>query len=344
MKKMRFDPVDFTKFNETDVREEILAPLLRELGYRTGTSNNVIREQFLRLRYNRAFLGRKNPYKDPELRGKADYICEVDGKIKWTVEAKSPTVPIGVDEVEQSYTYANHPEIRAVFFCICNGYEFRVYQTNHGPEVPPLLQVSYGDLNEKLEAIFNLLSPAAIQRWCPTQEMDMGKSIGLGLRSVARITGGNIRIFDTSVELPPFQGLTIMITGGAIERDENNLLRAFIKTLSPYARMQEVNERLGLARSEYLSQHTVLSSDGLAPTTFSASRQIYFSAGERMFDLLTWKDVILPLNIECNVTTEAKGVLTDHKFHGEFRAIMKYRVAVPQQVTKMVGDFEVYLA
>jgi hypothetical protein len=28
------------------------------------------------LRYPRQFLGRKNPHKDPQLRGKADYIFE----------------------------------------------------------------------------------------------------------------------------------------------------------------------------------------------------------------------------------------------------------------------------
>jgi hypothetical protein len=34
----------FEEFNETDVREEIIASLLRALGYCSGTDNNIIRE------------------------------------------------------------------------------------------------------------------------------------------------------------------------------------------------------------------------------------------------------------------------------------------------------------
>jgi hypothetical protein len=41
---MDFPDFDFEKLGETDVREEILAPLLRSLGYRSGTENDVIRE------------------------------------------------------------------------------------------------------------------------------------------------------------------------------------------------------------------------------------------------------------------------------------------------------------
>ncbi len=42
---MLFEPIDFSKLNEQDVREEILAPIIRHLGYRRGTSNDVIREK-----------------------------------------------------------------------------------------------------------------------------------------------------------------------------------------------------------------------------------------------------------------------------------------------------------
>src|SRR5260370_1192102 len=68
--------IPFAALNETDVREEIIAPLLRRLDYRSGSHNNIIREQFLR--YPKLSLGRKVPHRDPELRGKADYILEVD--------------------------------------------------------------------------------------------------------------------------------------------------------------------------------------------------------------------------------------------------------------------------
>ena len=52
-----FDLISFNNLNETDIREEILAPMVRRLGYRSGTIDNVIREQSLR--YPRVFIGRK---------------------------------------------------------------------------------------------------------------------------------------------------------------------------------------------------------------------------------------------------------------------------------------------
>ena len=44
---MKFPEYNFEALGETDVREEIIAPLLRHLGYRSGTEHDVIREQYL---------------------------------------------------------------------------------------------------------------------------------------------------------------------------------------------------------------------------------------------------------------------------------------------------------
>ena len=106
-----FPQLDFDQFNEADVREEVIAPLLRELGYRSGTEHDVIREQLLR--YPRQVLGRKDRSKDPELRGKADYILEANHRIRWVIEAKAPGTSLTDDHIEQAWTYANHAEVQA---------------------------------------------------------------------------------------------------------------------------------------------------------------------------------------------------------------------------------------
>jgi hypothetical protein len=62
--------------NEADVREDVAMPLLRRLGYATGTANDIIREKTLE--YPNSFLGRKKKT-DPPLRGRADYILTVLG-------------------------------------------------------------------------------------------------------------------------------------------------------------------------------------------------------------------------------------------------------------------------
>ena len=96
---MEFPNYDFKKLNEMDIREEIIAPFLRNLGYRSGTEHNVIREQSLS--YPKSFLGRKKN-SDPILRGRADYICEAHSQIRWIIEAKSPDTPLNQDAEEQS--------------------------------------------------------------------------------------------------------------------------------------------------------------------------------------------------------------------------------------------------
>ena len=78
---------DFVSMNETDVRESVVRPFLESLGYRHGTQATIRTE--VPLRYNKAFLGRKKPAKDPAL-GRADYICEAIGYGRWVVEVKSP--------------------------------------------------------------------------------------------------------------------------------------------------------------------------------------------------------------------------------------------------------------
>jgi predicted type IV restriction endonuclease len=151
--------MNFDKLNEADVREEIIAPLVRQLGYRSDSENNVLRE--LPLRYPSVFFGRKSQKKDQLLRGKADYVLEAGRRVRWVIEAKSPAAGISDDDVEQAYSYAVHAEVRAVYFVLCNGREFIIFQTNMGPGVSPLLKLSYDQLvsAEGVRVLENLLSP-----------------------------------------------------------------------------------------------------------------------------------------------------------------------------------------
>src|SRR5687767_7850797 len=96
-----YHPLSFDKLNEADIREEVIARILSELGYRSGTEFDIIREQSLR--YPRSFLGTKNPAKDPDLRGKADYILDIRRRVRWVIEAKAPGIDIAADDIEQAW-------------------------------------------------------------------------------------------------------------------------------------------------------------------------------------------------------------------------------------------------
>ncbi|CAG0971001.1 hypothetical protein RHDC4_01281 [Rhodocyclaceae bacterium] len=333
-------PLPFESLNETDIREEVLAPLIRSLGYRSGTPNNVIREQSLR--YPMLSLGRKDAKKDPLLRGKADYILEAQQRVRWVVEAKAPEVSLGVDDIEQAWTYANHPEVRAVYFVLCNGRVLLVFRTVHGPEAPPVLSLTYERLEPDFQILSNLLSPNALLRDFPEVEIDVGVPIAPDLRSIARITNGLIRYESNSLGSAVLSELQTGIREGAVERDSKGKLIAFLKTGGPSRSLQELNERLGLATFEMSSQDSQLSTDPSCPTVFTYAHRVILPAGEKLLDLNTWQHIPLPQNITCDVRSEASGVYVKRTFSGHFITDMHY---VEAGITvNMTGSFEVHLA
>ncbi len=334
------DEKDWSQFGEADVREEIIAPLLARLNYQTGTDNNIIRE--LSLRYEKSYLGLKNPHKDWPLRGKADYICEVKKKIRWTIEAKSPSREISIEDIEQAYTYARHPEVRAIYFCICNGRELRVYQTADAPGTKPVLSLKYEYSNNSFNAIESLLGPDHILRNHPGAMPDFGQPIGPGLRSLVRITGGKVVIRNSIPELPVFKGYTVFIVNGAVQRQTSGGLVAFLDSLSPYESLQKFNERLGIASFEIMSNDLVLSIDEARPTTFQSKHTVVFAKGEVMPNFLTGDNMQLPNNLTCEVETLAKGILKENIFTGEFQAHYYYKESGFRLVA--MGEFEIHIA
>lgn len=335
-----FEQISFQNLNETDVREEILAPLIRKLGYRSGSDHNVIREQSLR--YPRAFIGRKNLKKDPILRGKADYILEAGSVVRWVVEAKAPDVEIDIDSIEQAYTYANHPEVRAVYFLISNGRKFTVYQTNRGPDSEPILEISYDELNTYYQKLENLLSPNSILRDHPEVELDMGEPLGQGLRSVVRITNGIISYHQNTANIPALKEMQTSISHGAVERDEHDHLIAYLVTIAPTRSMQELNVRLGLTSFEMYSQDKYISNDPTTPTVFRSDETITLPAGERLLDINTWREVQLPCNMTCRVLTEASGHLENNQFFGSFSSNMHF---LPMNMNVgLFGKFKIFVA
>ncbi|MES2039668.1 MAG: hypothetical protein V4495_17775 [Pseudomonadota bacterium] len=330
----------FEKLNETDIREEIIAPLIRRLGYRSGTDDNVIREQILR--YPKLTLGRKTPKKDPFLRGRADYILEAKQRVRWVIEAKAPEVSIGIDDVEQAWTYANHQEVRAVYFVLCNGRIFNVYRTAYSPDSPPVLSLLYEELDSQYQTISNALGPDALLRDFPEIKIDFGVPIAPGLRSIARITNGLIRYENNSLNLSVLSELQNGVQEGAIERDANGCLVAFLRTTGPSRSLHELNERLGLGEFEMTSSDNVISTNPAKPTIFGFDKQVILPAGEKLLDMNTWQHITIPVNITCHVSIEAIGTMIKNTFSGKFLTCMKYPGAGME--VKLLGSFDIHLA
>jgi len=111
---------DFTDWNEIDIREDFIAPLLNLLGYAKNTVDNIIREQSLNLQEKYHRIGRKQI--------EIDYIPTLRLKKFWIIEAKpGKDKDMNFGDLLQAHFYAIHPEINARFIVMINGWEIRVY-------------------------------------------------------------------------------------------------------------------------------------------------------------------------------------------------------------------------
>jgi hypothetical protein len=321
--------MDFDQLNETDVREEIVSPWLRALGYRSATEHNILRE--LSLRYPSASLGRKNPSRDPLLRGKADYVLEAGRRVRWVVEAKNPSSQLTADEAEQAWTYANHPEVRAVYFCLCNGRRLDVYQTQNAPSASPVLSFTFEQLQQPAHwtTLSNVLSPSSVLRDHPATTIDVSPPLAPGLRSVARITGGHINYDKSSINLPWLAQLETSITGGAVQRDERGHMVALVETRAGVRSIETLIQRLGLNRFEMTCRDAVISSMADQPNVFTYRGSMTFPAGEELLDFATWPTKKIPMNLRVDVSVIATGTLHGNCFSGRIVNHAIYGRAVP---------------
>lgn len=330
--------------NEAAVREEIIAPILRLLDY-SATGRNDVRYE-LALAYPRDFLGRKKRT-DRRLRGKADYVCRAGGKVAWTVEAKSPGT-ITQEHIDQAYTYAKHAEVRAIYFCLCNGTKFLVYATDGDPTVGPLLTVNCSELESAARQLRALLGADTLLARFAAAASDTQPPIGEGLASFAQVVGGSIVHESNSLNIAALRGFTVSITGGALQRIEDGKLLAYLESRAPYAALQSVINSLGLTRIEVYSDSSCLSCDSRSPTAFNGNMNAVFPQGQEMLNLVNHETVILAAPMAAAISFEATGTLTSKSFGGRFELCSVYRNLVTADAPALAqiistGIFELLL-
>ncbi|MBN8651886.1 MAG: type I restriction enzyme HsdR N-terminal domain-containing protein [Cytophagales bacterium] len=151
-----FSILDDPDFKEDSVREEIVYPILKALGYSASGENKIIRSK-----------GLKHPFyyfgtKKYNVNIIPDYTCEVHGKKLWILDAKRPSENIAFDKnVFQAYSYAMHPEIRCELYCLCNGKEFSVFSVK---EHNALLTFKIAELADNWKRLRTLLNPEFIAK------------------------------------------------------------------------------------------------------------------------------------------------------------------------------------
>lgn len=166
-----FNLLDNPEFKEDSVREEIVSPIIKGLGYSASKPYQIIRSRGLLHPFVSIGSKRKEIYIIP------DYLFEVDGKPAWILDAKAPTEAITKSShVEQAYSYAIHPEVRAKYFALCNGLEFALYSVD---KIDPVFHFPIKGIPSLWDSLKNLLDPKKIFENNPFK---MNKDFGLHLK------------------------------------------------------------------------------------------------------------------------------------------------------------------
>lgn len=338
-------PLDFDAMNETDVREVVVRPLLHCLGYRQGTEAHIRTE--VTLRYDKAFLGRKNPKRDPALVGRADYICEVISYGRWVVEVKSPQESLDRETAEQAHTYAAHPEIAADYILITNGRIFQLFRV--GRLDSALLEFNFEHLEENLLSLHNIIGPDAIKKSSQKFAVDLGKPLGRGLPSKVDIIGGVVTYEDHQSNTPIFSddsinGLRLPVVGGHVVRADDGRLHAHIDIGKAGALFREVGEIVGISDDyDFFSANEYVSDDPESPTVFQNLHESVTPVG-RMTQVPGIGPVAMPFGFVLKAYTEAVGFVSDGIFKGTMRleydiAITGLTPATRQMVRSLYGEF-----
>jgi hypothetical protein len=328
----------FDEMNETDVREMIVRPLLHRLGYAHGTDANIRTEQTFR--YGKAFLGRKDPKKDPDLVGRADYILELAGVGRWVVEAKGPSEPLSQEVVDQAHSYAAHPEVAALFFLITNGRSFRLYRT--GALSTPLMAWDHEQTDEIILALSNLVGPDAIRRKTRLLEPDPGKPLAKGVASVTQIIGGYVRYEDhvsnhPLLDMSLINGLELPVTGGRVRRTEDGRLHAQVKVAQSAPMLGELSQLLENGDGyDFFASDEYVSVDRVAPTIFQNLIRSDVPAGT----LVAYPGigrVPLPFSYKSEAATQAVGFIEGDRFLGTMELSYEFVFGpIPPMIRQML--------
>jgi len=326
---LEFASINVEGMNETDVRETIVRPFIHALGYAYGTPNHIRTEY--PLRYEKAFLGRKNPSKDPDLRGRADYICEVISHGRWVIEVKRPDQTLGRDDAEQAHTYAAHPEVAALFYLLTNGREFRLYRTSRPAE--PVLVWGLAETVETFSVIRNIIGPAAIKKRAQIDTVDTKTPLAEGIKSRVRIVGGYLTYSehhsskpDVDAALARVAGMRASIIGREVIRTEWGLLRAEVELVRANDIFDQLNRAAGFESFVFECADEFVSVDRERPSIFQSITGGQVHAGTVIGGLPGVPTFSLPFGLDVLAYTEAVGFVEEDKFKGTFNIAYDFRV------------------
>jgi|GEM_PF-743458 len=335
--------MNLDKLNEQGVREAIIYPFLKTLGYEPGSEADIIFEY--RLHYDRFFLGHKTK-NDPILRGRADYVCQILGVTRWTIEAKPPSTPLTKDDVQQAFTYAAHPEVAAPLFVITNGHEFRIYKI-HNLEHPELTW-SLDQMPDRMPEILAILSPDAIRHEYGSKRQNADLAIAPGVGLHAKIAGGAITYRDfysptSSQEAQEFlqsrRGVRSSVGEGLAQRMDTGQLRGEILVIQNDAKLDALARLLNLECFVFECADFQISTSVQTPSIFTGRSSGTMPGGTDLSAIPGTPAMAVPFDIHFISDIRISGFLDRDHFKGSF----EYRTAFSADPPGLSPDMRVVL-
>ena len=144
-----FHMLDDPDFREDSVREVLIVPLLKALGFSEQPPYRIIRSKHLEHPFVYIGTVKKNVTIVP------DYLLERDGQYAWILDAKAPNENVDTGKnVEQAYSYAVHRDIRVSLYGLCNGRKLIVF---HISKASPVIDVELKNIESIWPMVLGIL-------------------------------------------------------------------------------------------------------------------------------------------------------------------------------------------
>jgi len=298
------------KFNEAEVRQHIINPVLDRLGYTYGSEGVYIRLEDKLATPRLLQIGRASSKDFPI--GFPDYTCGLsEGRGSFVVEAKGGNVNLTETEIGQAHSYAAHAEVGANYFMLVNGTEFRVYETLSGHCPTPLLRIPVAEMASRFHELESVLAPSYLSKNCAVR-YDMGIKLGQGLGSKFTIRNGEYFVEEyryrfymhgndvtdlMKIHNPQFAVMneklkllqdefSLRVTDGKVERDEAGRIITSVTFDGVTKGNTLAMAILGIGNLQLGTNDEFISTDPDLPTVFVGSKNFAVSQGTMMPQLL----------------------------------------------------------
>lgn len=210
-----FNLLNDEEFGEDSVREEIILPILKGLGYSHSKPNKIIRSKKLLHPFVSIGSKRKKIYLIP------DYLMEVSGKYAWVLDAKAPNQSIlHTKHVEQAYSYAVHSEVRTPYFSLCNGREFVLY---HISKVDPVIRFDMRLLSNFWDELLKFLAPVNVFDY----DLSLKKDFGLHLKRLGFSEFNNLIFPDVPITFIARVDNDLYTFGSGLDFNQDSYVASF---------------------------------------------------------------------------------------------------------------------